>query len=478
MIGDIISQEEFQKRYRQDLPSKESKSTLEKVGDFMGLSGLAKGTAISLASPYAQRLTTELLQQQGQIQNVLLQRIKLAREQGDTNAVERLTKALQQNQITKLPNEAILEQAPTNKEVIGSAAQTAINILAAGLPMPKVSTAVGRIAIKTGISSIAGAGLGAAQAYGENKTPEEIAQQAFRSGLTSAAITGLLATGGEVFNTIVSKNSANKLYQQAIKVNKDLIRKDKSPVSFLRDQRVWGSLGKMEGRTEIGIAQTEDVIDNRLASMPDQMVNTQTLLDRAKSLLKTQYGLAYSDAQIDEFINDLPIDTLKNNPQISIQVATTLRKQLDHIIRDVGWKGLASQKPLTTQVQQTMANVLRDTVQTLSNTHQEFAALTQWENASKVIQDTIVTTEQKGLQLGLSRIVQDVIFATAGGYSKGIGGGIAGVAVSEATRNPAVLTGTAQIVNGLSNVISKLPAQDLETLLRLIVSNYAKTATF
>lgn len=103
--------------------------TKEQVGGFLQKIApgkeLARGIGYTLAMPEVTRWEKRSQQRQQELQDTLVQKMKEAREDKDTDRIERLRKAAQQTESSSIL-ESVLEEAPTARQVVASSAELAL----------------------------------------------------------------------------------------------------------------------------------------------------------------------------------------------------------------------------------------------------------------------------------------------------------------------------------------------------------------
>lgn len=181
-----------------------------------------KGIGMSLASGYVDKLATQAQEQQSELAQRLLERINEARESGDEERVERYISLLDELDYGQDIREGFIEDLPSNREVIGSAIQTAALMSGGGLVrgagVRSGQLATGSALAGTGARTLGGAvaragteaavegfawGIGAGL-QDEDATASEVIGEGIAAGTTSGLIgaglvgtiggTGLLAT--------------------------------------------------------------------------------------------------------------------------------------------------------------------------------------------------------------------------------------------------------------------------------------------
>lgn len=154
--------------------------------------------------------------------------------------------------------------APSPLEVGGDIAKGVATVAGLKAPLPVSSTILGtagKNALQTGVlSTIAGAGESAASGQ---KNPLEIAKSAFLSGLTGAAIGGVIGAGSKIVSNIIDK-APESLYNNALKVTQKIKTAGKSPSEFLVDEGTWGNLGTFKKTAEEGIDETNKLISDKI----------------------------------------------------------------------------------------------------------------------------------------------------------------------------------------------------------------------
>lgn len=338
---------------------------------------------------------------------------------------------------------------PTKREVLGDVVRTAATV--SPLKVPAAGTILGKAAQFGGISAAAGAG----EALRRGKTNEQVAMDAFISGITGATIGGTIGIVGKGLKAIATQ-APKQIFDNALKVSTKVKIAGKSPSGGLIEKGIWGNLGTIYGQAKKGAEETNKIISSKMVNSSEMIKSSEIIRNATNNLSKT-FGKAYSSKDLLQAVKNTPIDILKKNKTVPIQDANALRQQLDSILDTFFLREKPA--PLSKEATGAVANELRRTVQTLSGTQKEFSDLSLYVRALKSANRAI-----EGSRLGPGLI--DVISGTGGfvtGFATGeeglgsrlkrgaIGLGV-GVGLERGVRSAGLQTGVAQIINKLNKL--------------------------
>lgn len=219
------------------------------VEKFIGGGKLAEGIGYGIAGQESKKATEELTTRGIELHNQLMQQLKEARKQGDKNKVEKILGQLteESNINTNITGE-VVKEAPTTKEIVGSATRL-------------VGTAVGG---KLGANAVSlgttGAIEGAGQALEENKDIIDVAKSTLVGAGTSIVMGKLFQKAGDVIAGAGDKlkNKALSIYKSAFNTTKrrataTLENKLEKFAPELLDEGVWGSAKKLAKIADEGL---------------------------------------------------------------------------------------------------------------------------------------------------------------------------------------------------------------------------------
>jgi hypothetical protein len=393
----------------------EKKSLLNKVGDFIGVSGLAKGITSAI-----------LTKTDKQYKDILAKS-----DRGETlTAGERAY------------FESIKGDIPTNKEVIGSALQTGATIATAGIGAGKLLPT----AVKLGTAgAVAGAGKGLEQ----NKGTVDIIKQSFTTGLASAGTYMALVGAGKLAKIVLDRLPI-KLYQSATKL-------DKESAQTLLDEKSWGRLGKIKGITDAESQRLNDVIQQKITENNGK-INSKDYITKVFNTLKEKWT-GVSTSKITKAIKNSDIEPFLKQAEVDFLTADEVRRGLG---ATASW---AEKTKFSEDVRETLWKELVNTIRPVTGTTAEFKKLATLIETSKSLGKTMVR-QARNRNISLT----DFITGTGIGGIQGVGTVIA----KKALESPASMTFTAVQLNNLSKVLSKIPTDKAGMISKEVLINTLK----
>lgn len=356
----------------------------------------------------------------------------------------------------------------SNKEVLGSAALTALNVASAGglsnagklgtvaaginkvaAPLSEV-TKLGRVgnAALGGIE--AGAAYGAAQGLNDNQDLTGIAKNAAISGLAGGAISGGVKSISEIGKLVANRNVSSSIYDKAIGNTKKMVQSGRTGTGQLLDEGVIG--------TKRGIMAREEKVINTVDSQIEKIIpksgsfhKPEDIIAQIRDNLQTSYGLALSDEQLNKIMRGLPIESLRNRPAIDTATLNQLRKQIDSkYLGNSNWlRGALEKEPEKITALKAAANVMRDTVQATDNRLPALFSRYSEAISNRTALDTTLSSPH-----ALTNILEIVASTLAG---SAIGGGITmkSLATALATYGGLKAATSAPVLTGLAVGLDK-----------------------
>lgn len=301
---------------------------------------------------------------------------------------------------------------------------------ATGVP----ETVTGTAALFGGTSALNSAGA----ALSEGDDAKDTAYKSFIGGLTGAATGGVFKGAGMALDSLTSK-LPTALYNNVLKISKNMISSGKSPAEFLANNGTWGTLGSILNESKAGIDEMNAAVAPKLDGVTDK-IESQSIIDGAVVRLQKEYGSMYSTAQLEDTIRGLPINQLTTNESLDAKTANQLRSQIDSSLGSRYWLTQGT-TPVSKDALAAVSNELRGTIQKVSDTSTEFSTLSKWIRTAQGAQKAIDTADQK---FGLG--FKDLLY-TAGGFAAGGPvGGIGSLAAEKVMQSPVFKTGLAQVL--------------------------------
>lgn len=361
-------------------PAKENRNLLQKTAGFLGVEKFGQGLAT------AGRVLTGSINDTGnQEADALMQQSEIMKRfaPGSPERTQALAKF---NNLYKggIDTQAQIDPGTqlSNKEVLGSAALTALNIASAGTlsnagKLGTVAAGINRVAApltqSTKLGRIGNAAIGGIEtgvAYGagqgltDNKDLSGIAKNAVVSGLAGGVISGGLKSASELSKLVTNRKITSSIYDSAIGNTKKMVQSGRTGTGQLLDEGVIGSKRGILAREEKVINTINNEIESILPRS-GSFHKTDQLINEIRDNLQTAYGLTLSDEQISKVIKGLPIEALRNKGSIDTYTLNQLRKQIDSkYLGNAAWlRGALEKQPEKITALKAAANVLRDTVQ-------------------------------------------------------------------------------------------------------------------
>jgi len=253
--------------------AKKDKSFIEKTGDFLGIGDFGRGIGQTLFQG-----TKEAKQLQEQPNQKLMD--EATKKLSDPNLSEerkaKYKELLEGINQGKADSGEILTGGLTNRQILGSAAQTALNVATAGLANP--SSLVGKVAQNAALAG----GFGAAHAYGEGKHASEIFKAAGQSAVLGA---GIIGAGSLIAKS--AKAIAPKLLGFTSKVPEAAISEALNKPGVVSKARKAGNVAEIRNQAVQAVKQLKraigDTYNESLSKLPAKPVAqkelTKTLAD-------------------------------------------------------------------------------------------------------------------------------------------------------------------------------------------------------
>lgn len=380
----------------------------------------------------------------------------------------------------------------TNKEVIGSAAQTALNIGLAGSASGllsgsgKLAAATAPAALKSGAGAVfarigtkaatgfaAGGALGTAQGITDNKSIGESLKEGLISGTVGAVLGGSLQGVSEVVRGLTAPSLTKKIYDSALGVSKKTAQSGKSPSTQLIKEGVIGTAHGIYDRAQTTIDDVEPQINALLRSSP-KSVKLESVLSSLAHGVNTAVGNegkgAITSTEMKQIIQDsLPqVRTLLGKDELTLAEANQLRQIMDRTLGDRAFTGATL--PFKKDVLFDASNSLRRLVQSLAP---ETKALFKQYSTS------VQTIKALNSEMNKPHVLRHMLSLLAG-----VGGGLPGLlagATNEVAQTTAAKTATAVGLNtlhkGLQATDKSIAADIVKRLARLGVLNTVKSVT-
>lgn len=343
--------------------------------------------------------------------------------------------------------------APTVLQTAGDIAAGAATVAGLKAPLPVAKTILGtagKAALQTGALSALSAG-GSTLANGG--TAKDVAINAFKSGLTGAAIGGAAGAVTKALTPTIAKTPEGA-YNNALRVLNRLKEKGKSPAKFLADEGVWGGLGSIQKAAVDGAKTESTKIASAAASAEGVAPGYQEIKQKVVERLSKTLGGLFSNAQIEQLVDDVPVAGIRDSKDPLYWVTlNNIREKLGSYVGDSKW--VMSNPSEKVRATQEMYRVISGMVKDATGTTEEFSRLSNWLQTQKVVARAIGIADNK-YGIGLYDVLSGTGGAVAGGLSSDGSvtdrlknaaiGGVLGLGAERLANSPALKTGLAQLI--------------------------------
>lgn len=309
-----------------------AKGFFQKAGDFLGISKFGQGIASA-----TRVLTGEVDRDIQTLNENSLASGKLVYAAKQEKDPERKRKLLMM--ASDINKQAITPQQIdsglnlSNKEILGSAANVALNVVAPG------AFKGGKAAIIAKNAAL-GSAFGAASGLEKNRSAGGIIGSATGGALIGGAL-GTASVGIKAFKEFTTKTTPSWLMEKAIVPNLDEARKtvkfgQKSLGQELLEEGVKGSPQKLLQIADDRLTSLEDELQTILnsPSLKDARITKEKIVPYFKDLIATKGnipGMKGDVQRIKNIIDDIP-------EQLTLQQANVLKRQIYTELRDVSYK--------------------------------------------------------------------------------------------------------------------------------------------
>lgn len=338
------------------------KGLLRSAAQFLNMDEFGRGIGQTIynLSGEGKRNQEEILKTQENTTTNVISALREARQRGDTRAVNNLSKTLE----TMSGDEPVdFEQLATgglnNREVLGSAASTALNVASLGGALNiggKVATGVstvGQAALRgAGQGAVSGSLFGAAEALTEG---EGVVPGAAKGAAMSAALGGAIGAASKYVDDLVKTTPESRLFEtkDAFKTLKkkfnensviqgrgDARRVISDPISTITKSGVGGQLKVVDGKINTEQARTslrtmineldDEVTDavtsssatTQLSKLKQDVITAIKSNESLKAAGKVQKTINALDSYFDDF-------TQSYGDDLSMDVVSTIRRQMN-----------------------------------------------------------------------------------------------------------------------------------------------------
>lgn len=303
---------------------------LQKIGKFIGIDKFGKAIAT------AGREVTGGINRDIQVQDQITQnetRLLYAAKQEQNP--EKRKQLLQLAQSVGQSRTNLSEIDPglklTNKEVIGSAANLALNVAGPAAFKGSKAAIIGKNAAQ-------GALYGAASGLEKNRDTKGIIGSTAGGAIIGAGI-GVASVAAKAFRDFTTKTTPEWLMNKAVKPTLDELRKNvkygtKTLGKELLDEGVSGGPQKLLDIAETRMTEAEDKLQNVLKSYPGVSISKEQIVPYLQDAIKQKQGvpgLGGDVQRIKNIINDIP-------DQLTLQEANEMKRRIYNELRDPAYK--------------------------------------------------------------------------------------------------------------------------------------------
>jgi hypothetical protein len=366
-------------------PSESTAGPLGAVSSFLGLDklGIGLGRTINNATGQPDQLL-QLSQQHSDSTQKLAALLKDPNTAPDARA--RITNLLRNN--NDYAAQAYGDVATggiTNKEVLGSAAQTALDIGLAGAPnlgaesgvlakeaapaaiKAGIGAAAKRIGVKAAVGGAQGAAIGTAQGLTDNQSLGDSLKQGLETGAIGTILGGAVGSIPEAIRGLTAPKLAETLYNHALGVGKSTIQAGRSPAAAMIQNGLVGTAQKLYDHAQ-GVIDDVDPKITAILGASEKTVPTATVFDKLAETVNTSVGNvgkgSLTSDDIKQVIQDtMPqVRTLLNKENLTLAEANKLRQVMDRTLGDRAFTGatLPFKKDVLFDASNSLRNIIKD----------------------------------------------------------------------------------------------------------------------
>ena len=356
------------------------KGILERIGDFTGVTNLAKGVGYAVADWTGAMDEITKNQESAQKSNAKLMDIYKKRVESGKMSKEEYGQKLQDisksNQEISGWTEEYMAERPTEKQIISSAGQTALILGTAGaLGVKAGAKVVGKEVVKRGVLGTAlktgakvapiTAGYGALEKYGEEGTGQEIVSSAIKSGLAGFALGTVGSLAGQAISGIAKKikGAPETIYKaqfpETLKErSKNIKFGEKALGTKAMEKGVSGSSENMYDDVLLRLDKSEDELQKIIAPVKEKIFKKE-LVSSFDDIIKTKVntpGMASEAKKITKIFTELP-------EEITLSQANQIKRNLYKAIGDKAYQFDATIPSTVKESQKALAKSLKELIE-------------------------------------------------------------------------------------------------------------------
>ena len=329
-----------------------------------------------------------------------------------------------------------------------------------------------RVLSSLGKNAIGGAVLGTTQGFADNKS----AGQAVLDGLETGAISGALAGVGSTFleglRSVTGRTVTEKLYNSGIGMDKKSVQAGRSPAANMIKEGIVGTAHGIYSKVQQKIDEVAPKIDHLLQfKYADKKVSTdkvfESIANGINENVMNDAGDVLSSTEIKQIVQDaIPqVKTLLSKPELTLRETNRLRQILDRTLGDTAFKN--ANLPFKKDATMDFTNGLRKLVQTEApDTAPLFKEYSTSVQAAKALENEM--SKQHVL-----RHMVSLVAATSGGHV-GMGTAAALEAASSTIGQTGAAVGLDRINRGIVKSDNSITAEIIKKFTNLGLQNFLK----
>jgi len=456
-------------REKKSLASKVGTS-LYSVGKFFGMEPLGRGLGMTIAGPSTEKIIGGAETRQQDIQQRVLGRLKKARAEGDTKTIERLERVTKELGPTDIRGE-FLEGAPTSKQVVGSALETAGTIALAGAPKAALPFAKGAGVAGTAKAAARAAGIGAGfgttQALIEDLPSPDIIKRAGQGALAGVAIESML--GG----------FSRGLSASAKKLRNNLIQYSASPKKaerFLAGKRLVGTAKMMKNNVQKDITRFEGDLQKLLKGSPKKValrdiVSKAVAIEKRKSVVGELIDEKKAFSEMNKVLQKVNKSwKISPNQTMSLEKLNNLKREIGRKLTAPDFRKKWQQLPVTKNKLMLFNEAASDTIRGSIRGADDLLDRYSWGLASYQALDKLSSVAQKGHALSWTNILSGTLIGAPWFFLHkpymAIGTALAAISL----RSPIVKANLSTITQEMSSMLGRQLTGAERTILNQLIT--------
>lgn len=328
----------------------------------------------------------------------------------------------------------VSDRALVGSAIQGAATVASLGIGGAGAGALNTAKVLGKVGAAGAVAGF-GAGLS------EDKSVGESLEQAFTTGLTSAATAGAFTALGKL-GSVALKRLPTKIFASVAKL-------DKETAKVLINDRQMGTLGRIKAIADKEVDSLNDAIASKITAESGKF-NSKDFLKKVFNSIKGDWQ-GVDEKKIKAAMKASDISPFLNDKTVDFATADNIRKGIGKTLGTV-WK--SDNPKFNHDVKMAIWKEIVNTIRPVTGTVDEFARLEAYTKASMRFAKVINNQEQKfGLKFS------DLVLGGFGTIGGGGVGAVGTVAAKKAAESSAVRTSTAVGLNEVNKLIEKIPAK-------------------